>query len=596
MRLNTGSQQYLKNMYHKNNDMKKILFILFALFALSANAQIGLLKPGYIGWPNDSTANAVLGWNPSTYKCEWLESAGGGDSLVITNDSICVIYLGDTLCVGANQQDSFYLSGDTSLCVIHLGDTLCSPYSSAGTTIYTGNGAFPQFAARVVNMNEGSLKFDRKSGFYQGGGNIRFPQAGTYPLMQINNGVVGNSTSPSLEFTPAFSGEDDLFVDFNGPTAAEDYSFGVARSASLNPFTIAEGIDLGASAGRPMMQFYGAGDSIVVVNNLLAGGAALNLQSTTTLAPAAGSVHDRQKVLNVQVGGANAATGASTYAATFANVHTGTASINIGVRSDVSGGLGANFGLWGEVSGTNAVGVYGSTSGTSNAYGVYGSSSANGGYGVYGMGSVTGSIPIVGTGTTTTLNAAQPILVLESLENTAGNAAPGFGGYIQFKNRYRNFVASESNTLKSTWTDTTAATLTSKLLVTGKLNASSTDIISFEGNKRVLFYGRSEEQQGADVASASTVALGLDGNTFEITGTTTINLISSLNWVNGSTITLMFSSSVTINDGTANSGTDIGIELDGNANFGATADDLLTLKLGEIGGVQRWREVSRSAN
>lgn len=111
------------------------------------------------------------------------------------------------------------------------------------------------------------------------------------------------------------------------------------------------------------------------------------------------------------------------------------------------------------------------------------------------------------------------------------------------------------------------------------------------------FIGRLRQTQGADVASvAGAIALGTDGNSFEITGTNAITLISNLNWQNGSIITLLFTSTATLTDGTANSGTDIGMELAGNANFVASADDVITLVLSEIGGTQRWREVSRSVN
>lgn len=109
--------------------------------------------------------------------------------------------------------------------------------------------------------------------------------------------------------------------------------------------------------------------------------------------------------------------------------------------------------------------------------------------------------------------------------------------------------------------------------------------------------GRFGQSQGADVASAAgAIALGADGNTFEITGTSSITLISNVNWQNGSVIHLIFTSTATLTDGTANSGTDIGMELAGGANFTGSADDVVTLILSEMGGTQRWREVSRSVN
>ena len=114
-------------------------------------------------------------------------------------------------------------------------------------------------------------------------------------------------------------------------------------------------------------------------------------------------------------------------------------------------------------------------------------------------------------------------------------------------------------------------------------------------NIRITNGGRTLLKQGADVASAAgAIALGADGNSFEITGTNAITLISSTNWQNGSIVTLVFTSTATLTDGTANSGTDIGMELAGNANFVASAGATLTMVLSEIGGTQRWREVARS--
>jgi len=108
---------------------------------------------------------------------------------------------------------------------------------------------------------------------------------------------------------------------------------------------------------------------------------------------------------------------------------------------------------------------------------------------------------------------------------------------------------------------------------------------------------RLEKAQGADVASAAgAITLGSDGNSFEITGTSSITAISNINWQNGSEIILLFTSTATLVDGTANSGTDIGFELAGNANFTASAGAIWKGILSEIGGTQRWREVSRTVN
>lgn len=102
------------------------------------------------------------------------------------------------------------------------------------------------------------------------------------------------------------------------------------------------------------------------------------------------------------------------------------------------------------------------------------------------------------------------------------------------------------------------------------------------------------EGQGTDVASASTITLG-SGNTFELTGTTTVDLITSTNWYEGSKITLIANESVTINHATATSGADITILLAGAAAFNMTANDTLTLVYSSTtaGGIA-WREISRA--
>ena len=106
---------------------------------------------------------------------------------------------------------------------------------------------------------------------------------------------------------------------------------------------------------------------------------------------------------------------------------------------------------------------------------------------------------------------------------------------------------------------------------------------------------RFQGKQGADIVSATAVTLGNDGNVFEITGTTTINHIVSTNWQEGSEVILIINESVTVNHGTATSGSNIKILLSGAVNFSATADDVLTLVLcSTTASGQAWREKSRT--
>ncbi|MEK6881340.1 MAG: hypothetical protein AABY22_17085, partial [Nanoarchaeota archaeon] len=84
-------------------------------------------------------------------------------------------------------------------------------------------------------------------------------------------------------------------------------------------------------------------------------------------------------------------------------------------------------------------------------------------------------------------------------------------------------------------------------------------------------------------------------NSFEITGTTTIDLILITGWRNGSQVTLIFNESLTVRHAIATSGSNVTILLSGAANFSATANDSLTLILSETtAGGQAWREKSRT--
>ncbi len=103
----------------------------------------------------------------------------------------------------------------------------------------------------------------------------------------------------------------------------------------------------------------------------------------------------------------------------------------------------------------------------------------------------------------------------------------------------------------------------------------------------VTLEGRMKLDKGVDIASAGIMTLGADGNTFDITGTTTINEISPTSWQVGSIITLQFDSNPQV---THNSGGTNDILLGDQANFATTASDVLTLFYNGVD----WVEVSRS--
>lgn len=175
-------------------------------------------------------------------------------------------------------------------------------------------------------------------------------------------------------------------------------------------------------------------------------------------------------------------------------------------------------------------------------------------------------------------------------------------GDLNFSTIYKGLIWSPSNRIISDLTNALFLEGTSSISFTaggvnigafhsGGLNVGSTTAPT----TKLQVTGRFASTQGADVASAAgAIALGIDGNSFELTGTAAVTLISNVGWVNGSEVTLLFTSTASLTDGTANSGTDIGMELAGNANFTGSAGATLTLILSEIGGTQRWREKSRS--
>ena len=104
-----------------------------------------------------------------------------------------------------------------------------------------------------------------------------------------------------------------------------------------------------------------------------------------------------------------------------------------------------------------------------------------------------------------------------------------------------------------------------------------------------FFHKRSYGSKGADVASAGTITL-TQGNFFDITGTTTIDFITTTLWKQGTPITLQFDSAVTINHDTGSVPANTGaLFLDGSVNIAFTAGSTLTV----VYDGTYWRETGR---
>jgi len=100
--------------------------------------------------------------------------------------------------------------------------------------------------------------------------------------------------------------------------------------------------------------------------------------------------------------------------------------------------------------------------------------------------------------------------------------------------------------------------------------------------------------KGTDVASGDSITLNANGNTFDITGTTTINHITSTNWVVGSIAILHFDGAVILtNNAGGLSGAECNILLSGDVNYTTSAGDILTLLLHDS---TNWQEISRNSS
>jgi hypothetical protein len=98
--------------------------------------------------------------------------------------------------------------------------------------------------------------------------------------------------------------------------------------------------------------------------------------------------------------------------------------------------------------------------------------------------------------------------------------------------------------------------------------------------------------KGADIASATTITLGNDGNMFDITGTTTTTYITTTDWPPGSIIVLQFDGSVTVTHaGGAPAATSAALALASASNLSATANDTLTLIYDGV----VWRQIAKTA-
>lgn len=93
------------------------------------------------------------------------------------------------------------------------------------------------------------------------------------------------------------------------------------------------------------------------------------------------------------------------------------------------------------------------------------------------------------------------------------------------------------------------------------------------------------------VASAGDLTLAPTGRAFSITGTTTINAITTTGWLAGSVIVLVFTGVLTVKHNTAGGGGTAKIFLSGSADFATANNSVLVLVYDST----QWQEMSRKA-
>ena len=152
------------------------------------------------------------------------------------------------------------------------------------------------------------------------------------------------------------------------------------------------------------------------------------------------------------------------------------------------------------------------------------------------------------TGLTTALGLKAPL------------ASPIFTGTVQIPN-YSNV----ETTLDGIATNATAIAL--------KANAADAALTGDSTAVNLTLSGRLKTDKGANIASATNTTLGADGNTFRITGTTTIVTIVTTDWSTGSVIHLNFAGVLTVTNGTGAGA----IRLGDQANMTTAAEDTLSL-------------------
>ena len=197
---------------------------------------------------------------------------------------------------------------------------------------------------------------------------------------------------------------------------------------------------------------------------------------------------------------------------------------------------------------------------------------------------------------TTDAGSDQSMKFVTSGSTTAGTQSMLIGNSV-----YPGFILSAANGTRQiarAWMQltnlvNTAGSETGDLVFYTKASASAgAERMRIDSAGKVTFTARAQFSKGSDVASAGDLTLGNGGNTFHITGTTTINAITTTRWQAGSEIILIFDGSVTVKDATSGGANTAQIYLSGSTDLSAVANMVLKL----IYDGTAFYEVSRSSD
>jgi hypothetical protein len=229
---------------------------------------------------------------------------------------------------------------------------------------------------------------------------------------------------------------------------------------------------------------------------------------------------------------------------------------------------------------------------SSSGYGTAGiSSSGNGGYfqSTSGIGlQVLSSTNLAGTFLTDPASTNVTREAVRFIGATQGTAQTGLGVssnyYLEGSDGTHRFAGA----VEAIWSDIVEPGQEQSSLRFHTTTAGvSAPKVTIDHTGAMLMTGRLQTDKGANVASTGTLSLGLDGNLFVITGTTTINDITTSAWQAGSEITLVFTGVLTVKHNTTASGTKM--MLAGSVDMTTANHALLTL----IYDGTQWQEKSR---